>query len=198
MTATIRCANDQDASQVQAVYEPIVAETAISFELQPPDVVQMRRRIVDTLATYPWLVCDRGGELLGYAYACRHRLRLAYRWAVEVSVYVKDGNRRCGIGRALYSALFAILTDQGFCNAYAGLTLPNPPSVSLHEALGFQPVGVYRRIGFKLGAWHDVGWWQLSLAPYGNPPEPPHTFAALRITTGWEDIFVDAAGRIRV
>jgi len=131
----------------------------------------------------PWLVCADGrgprGPVLGYAYASRHRDRAAYQWSVDVSVYVHETARRKGIGRALYTSLFALLHLQGFCAAHAGITLPNEASVGVHECLGFRPVGVYPSVGFKLGAWRDVGWWQLPLRERQGEPAPPLSFAAV-------------------
>ena len=125
----------------------------------------MRGRLAKVLEPYPWLVCEDGGEVLGYVYATQHRERAAYRWSVDTSVYVRQGRQRRGVGRALYTSLLAVLPLQGYVNAYAGATLPNPASVGLHEAMGFQPVGVYRQVGFKYGAWHDVAWFQRPLQP---------------------------------
>jgi L-amino acid N-acyltransferase YncA len=180
MERTIRLATEDDAGQILAIYAPIVRETPISFEVEPPTVAAMRQRISDTLACFPWLVCEGAGELLGYAYGSRHRGRAAYDWSAEVSVYVHASARRSGVGRDLYRTLFEILRLQGFCNALAGATLPNPASVGLHESLGFQPVGIYRSVGYKFGAWHDVGWWQLSLRPHTACPAPPVPFRAMR------------------
>ncbi|HZL99660.1 MAG TPA: arsinothricin resistance N-acetyltransferase ArsN1 family B [Planctomycetota bacterium] len=168
----VRVARGDDAGSVAAIYAPVVRETAISFELEPPDEPAMRRRIEETLAVRPWLVCERDGELLGYAYAAMHRERAAYQWCVETSVYIAAAARRQGVGRALYAALLPLLARQGYVHAYAGITLPNAASVGLHETLGFRPIGVYRRIGFKLGAWHDVGWWDLTLPGSGLPARP--------------------------
>jgi L-amino acid N-acyltransferase YncA len=133
----------------------------------------------------PWLVCEHRGELLGYAYASPHRVRAAYQWSVDVSVYIHAQARRSGVGRGLYRSLFALLTLQGFYHAYAGITLPNPASVGLHESLGFQPVGVYRSVGYKLGAWHDVGWWQLALQERVPAPEPPLQPGTVRESAAW-------------
>jgi phosphinothricin acetyltransferase len=159
------------------IYSPYVRETAISFEDDPPDAEEMGRRIADTSTRYPWLAAESGGRVVGYAYASPHRVRAAYRWAADVAVYVEPGQQCRGIGRALYRALLELLTRQGVQVACAGITLPNQSSVRLHEALGFEPVGVYRRIGWKAGAWHDVGWWQRQLigAQQRVPPEvgPP-------------------------
>src|SRR5262249_33144374 len=144
------------AEPILAIYAPFCRETPISFETREPTTDEMRRRIAKTVKSLPWLVCEEGGLILGYAYASPHRERAAYGWSVDVSVYIREGLRRRGLGRALYTSLFAILQLQGFYNAVAGTALPNPGSVGLHQAMGFQPVGVYRNIGFKCGAWHDV------------------------------------------
>jgi phosphinothricin acetyltransferase len=187
MSATIRVALPEDAEAILTIYAPIVRETAISFEVEPPTRVAMHERIATTLRRLPWLVCDRQGEVLGYVYASPHRSRAAYQWSVDVSVYVQAQMRRAGIGRALYHTLFELLMLQGFYNCYAGITLPNPASVGLHEALGFQPVGVYQAVGYKLGAWHDVGWWQRALQPRPSLPSLPTAFEGLRQTsTAWE------------
>ena len=164
----------RDAAGCAAIYAPFVRDTAVSFEEQPPTEEEFARRIERLSERYPWLVAQAGGALAGYAYASAHRERAAYRWAAEVAVYVGEGHRRHGVGRALYGALFPLLERQGIQAVYAGVTLPNASSVGLHEALGFQPVGVFRRIGWKRGSWHDVGWWQLDLlAPADGPPAEP-------------------------
>ena len=172
ITPIIRLAAEFDAAQIQAIYSPIVSQTATSFEATPPTVDEMRQRIAATLADLPWLVCQRQGTILGYVYAAKHRARAAYQWSVEASAYVHVDARRMGVGRALYGSLFKILTLQGFYNVYAGITLPNPASVGLHEAMGFKPIGVYKGVGYKMNAWHDVGWWHLSLRPKTVPPQP--------------------------
>ena len=119
-------------------------------------------------AAHEWLVAERDGRVVGYAYGGTHRTRAAYNRTVEVSAYVDRSTHRSGIGRELYTALFERLRERGFRLLVAGITLPNDASVGIHEALGFEPVGVYRSIGFKNGEWWDVGWWQLDL---GSPPQ---------------------------
>jgi phosphinothricin acetyltransferase len=130
--------------------------------------------VATTLRTHPFLVAERDRAVVGYAYAAAHNDRAAYRWAADVSVYIAASAKRQGIGRALYTKLLQMLRAQGLVVACAGITLPNDASVALHEAFGFEPVGVYRGIGFKLGEWHDVGYWQLELVPRGEgaPTEP--------------------------
>ncbi|WP_049970961.1 arsinothricin resistance N-acetyltransferase ArsN1 family B [Haladaptatus cibarius] len=184
---TIRRAEVDDAPQITSIYAPIVRDTIISFETTPPNEKEMASRIRNTLPNYPWLVCEHEGDICGYAYATNHRTREAYQWSVDVSVYVHDSYRRSGIGRGLYESLFALLRKQGFYNAYAGIALPNPASVSLHESLGFEQVGTYEAVGYKHGAWHDVGWWHLQLVSTeenAERPEPPS--ALTEIDTGEE------------
>ncbi|MDR7482256.1 MAG: N-acetyltransferase family protein [Armatimonadota bacterium] len=194
----LRIATREDAPAICAIYAPIVRETAISFEIEPPSVAEMAHRIRTTLARYPWIVCAPGGAVLGYAYAGPHRTRAAYQWSVDVSIYVAAAARRRGVGRALYAALLEILRLQGFYNAFAGIGLPNPASVGLHEAMGFVPVGVYRTVGFKLGRWHDVGWWQRSLREAGSPPVAPVPFAQLRGDPAVAGALRDAARWLRL
>jgi len=169
----IRLAEAGDAGGIQAIYARVVTETPISFETEPPTAAEMNGRVDDTLPDHPWLVLDDGGRVLGYAYGHRFGDRAAYRWSVQCSIYVHADARGRGAGRALYSALIAVLRAQGYRQAFGGIALPNPASVALHESFGFEPVGVYRRVGWKLGAWHDVGWWQVPLAAGEGTPNPP-------------------------
>jgi phosphinothricin acetyltransferase len=172
---TIRHADAaRDAAGCAAVYGPFVSETVISFEERVPTAADFAARINRIEQTHPWLVAERDGAVAGYAYGCPHRERAAYRWAAEVTVYVDPAFHRQGVGRALYRALLELLRQQGLWVACAGVGLPNDPSVALHEALGFVPVGVYRRIGYKFGRWWDVGWYQLALQePTAGPPAEP-------------------------
>ena len=183
---SIRLAHPSDAPSALAIYAPIVAATAISFETEIPTAREIERRIATTLEFAPWLVLLEDGEMAGYAYASRHRERAAYRWCVDVSVYVGEKHRRRGVGRALYTSLFTLLRLQGFYAAHAGVTLPNGASVRLHESLGFRPVGVYPAVGFKQGVWHDVGWWQLPLRERAGEPQPLLTPDELRRQPGFE------------
>jgi phosphinothricin acetyltransferase len=172
---TIRSADPgRDAEACAEIYRPHVEEDVTSFEQTAPDAEEVAGRIGRALETHSWLVAEADGEVLGFAYACPHRSRAAYRWAVDVSVYVAAPHRGEGHGRRLYEALFAELRARGFRVACAGITLPNEASVALHEGLGFAPVGVYRGIGWKAGGWRDVGWWQLELSPGAeDPPAEP-------------------------
>ncbi len=187
MATTIRLVTEDDAGQILEIYAPFCRETPVSFETQPPTFDEMRQRIGKILKTHPWLVCDQDGLILGYAYASPHRERAAYVWSVDVSVYVREGRRRGGIGRALYTSLFALLKLQGYYNALAGTTLPNPGSIGLHQSMGFEPLGVYRNIGYKCGAWQDVAWWQLPLREANSEPEPPLEFQCFLGSDAWSD-----------
>jgi L-amino acid N-acyltransferase YncA len=185
MTTTLRLATPDDAAQVQRIYEPY-CHTPISFEAVPPSVDEVRQRIIKVLARFPWLVLEHHGVICGYAYAGLHRERAAYAWSVDTSVYVAQDRQGQGIGRALYTSLFELLVLQGYINAYAGVTLPNPASVGLHQAMGFRPVGVYEKVGHKCGVWHDIGWFQRSLQPPPDVPQPPKTQGELCGSPAWQ------------
>jgi phosphinothricin acetyltransferase len=172
---TIRDADPaRDAGACAAIYAPHVEGSPVSFEERAPDVAEMAARIERYGASHAWLVAEREGRVVGYAYATAFNERSAYRWSASVSVYVAEDARGAGVGRALYEALFDRLRERGFRMACAGITLPNEASVGLHESLGFEQTGLNREIGWKEGAWRDVGWFQLELAPAGEgpPPEP--------------------------
>ena len=164
---------DHDAAAVTAIYRPAIESTIASFEEPAPDAGAMAARMRTTLEQYPWLVATDGETVVGYAYAAPHAERAGYRWSVNVSAYVAPAFHSRGIGRRLYDELLPILRRQRFVNAYAGIALPNPASVALHEAIGMRRIGVFECVGFKFGAWHDVAWYGLRLTdPDGVPPEP--------------------------
>lgn len=198
MGPIIRLAAEDDAGAVRAIYAPFCAEGShVSFEVEVPSEGEIRRRIGATLGRHPWLVAEEGGQILGYAYAGPHRERAAYRWSVDVSVYIGDGRRRSGVGRGLYRSLFEILRLQGFVHAYAGATLPNEGSVGLHRAMGFEEVGVYRRVGFKAGAWRDVIWWSLALREPPESPAEPLCLDEARRLDGWSEALASGLSLIR-
>jgi phosphinothricin acetyltransferase len=171
--ADLRDATEHDAEACAAIYTPYVTDTAITFEIHPPPAAEMAVRIAAAARTHAWVVLADRGRIVGYAYGGPYKSRAAYRWSCEVSVYLERGRRRTGGGRALYQALFARLAARGFRTAVAGMTLPNDASVGLHRALGIEPVGTYRRIGWKHGAWHDVAWVQRTIAAGQDPPAAP-------------------------
>ncbi|MBB5982842.1 GNAT family N-acetyltransferase [Kribbella solani] len=169
----VRDAMASDAAACAAIYAPYVTGTAITFEIEPPSVAEMAARIAAARKTHAWLVLELDDQVIGYAYAGPMKPRAAYRWSCEVSVYLEQGRRRTGGGRALYEALFDRLAARGYRTAIAGMTLPNPASEGLHKSLGFEPIGTYRNIGWKLDTWHDVAWSQRPLAELPDPPTEP-------------------------
>ena len=197
MTPRIRLAAPHDGEALAVIYRPAVAGSVISFELEPPDGTEMTRRVQRILARTPWLVLELDDDVLGYAYAGPHRDRAAYQWSVDVSAYVRPDARRMGIARALYTSLFAVLARQGFRNAYAGITLPNEASVGLHTSVGFTPVGIYRSVGYKLGAWHDTGWFERPLAPHVREPAAPTPLPQLLSATGLDDALAAGLSAVR-
>ena len=159
----VRSATPVDSDALLAIYAPWVRDSVVSFELEVPSREEFRQRVSTILDRYPWLLCEEGNEVVGYAYAAPHRDRPAYRWSVEVSVYVDSAHHRHGVARLLYEALFDELRERGFYNAYAGMTLPNEASRGFHLSCGFEPIGVYRKVGYKMGSWRDVEWFGLAL-----------------------------------
>jgi phosphinothricin acetyltransferase len=186
MPRDIRVARSADAEALARIYAPYVTGSAISFELEPPCAEEMGARLAAYLTVAPWLLLAEDGEVLGFAYASRHCDRAAYRWSVDTTVYVREDARRRGLGRSLYTSLFALLRLQGFFVAHAGITLPNAASVGLHESLGFEPVGVYASVGYKNGRWHDVGWWRRPLREPVPAPAEPLSFAELERSPGFD------------
>ena len=201
--ANIRAANPADAAAIAGIYAPYCDGTVISFEETAPTADEMARRIASIGATRPWIVlesaCGPGasgdgapraeddGTVVGFAYASAHHERAAYRWSVSTAIYVARDHHRRGAGRALYTTLFALLRALGYRQATAGIALPNPASVGLHAAFGFAPVGVYRHIGYKMGGWHDVGWYQAEIQPVSAQPEEPLSVRDLADTSTWDN-----------
>jgi phosphinothricin acetyltransferase len=171
-TLTIRDARPADVPFLLDIYRPFVTDTAVSFELDPPSVEEFAERVAHAQSRWAWLVAEApGGAVAGYAYASAFRTRAAYQWTTETSAYVHPAHRGKGVGRELYRQLLGALAAKGFCNAYAGIALPNDASIALHRAAGFEAVGVFRRAGWKFDRWHDVSWWQLELQ--AAPPLEP-------------------------
>jgi L-amino acid N-acyltransferase YncA len=166
----IRSALSSDAERVLGIYREFVTQSAVTFETDPPDVDEMRARIQTALGSYAWLVFEEGPNILGYAYANQFHIRPAYRWSVEVSVYIDPRSQGKGIGRSLLDSLLDALVVRGYVNAFAGIALPNAASIRLFESRGFEQIALQKQVGFKLGRWRDVGWWQLRLAPATVPP----------------------------
>ncbi len=190
MESGIRVATLADASAVRRIYAPFCEDSAVTFEETVPTEAELVDRIEGTLETYPWLVCERDGEVVGYAYAGKLRKRRAYEWVVELSVYVAEDARRSGVGRALYESLFAILERQGVYDAYAVTTLPNPATVRFHERLGFERFADFPRVGYTQEEWHDVRWWRRELADKPENPERPIPFLEVRESDELSELLV--------
>lgn len=163
----VRPARSGDVEDIQAIYGPIVEETIISFETDVPSAAELLERIH---RSHEWLVYERGGRVVAYAYAAPFHPRAAYKWSVEVSIYVAPDARGTGVGKTLLADLLARLSERGFVNVFAGIALPNPASVALFESIGFEMIAHQKKVGFKLGAWHDVAWWQRQLRDPSIPP----------------------------
>ena len=210
--ANIRLATTADAAAIAAIYAPYCESTVISFEEAAPSSEEMARRISTIGATRPWIVLESAcgpsearsgrasasgggaprasendGVVVGYAYATPHNERWAYRWSVNTAIYIRRTHQRRGAGRALYTTLFDLLRHLGYYKAVAGITVPNPASVGLHEAMGFELVGVYRDVGYKLGLWRDVAWYQASIQPLPPEPPEPRAIGTLDGTAEWND-----------
>jgi L-amino acid N-acyltransferase YncA len=175
----LRLATPADAQGILDIYAPYIENTSFTFETEVPSTEDFAERIRTYLINWPWLVCEVDGIIAGYAYATRHRERTAYQWCVESSIYIHNDYQRAGIAKALYMALFEILKKQGFRNVYAVINLPNDKSVKFHETCGFSYFATYEKVGYKLGKWKNVGWWQLSINEYGDEPAAPIKFLEL-------------------
>jgi L-amino acid N-acyltransferase YncA len=166
----VRAARTGDFEAIAAILEPLIRHTAIHFAYQPLSAAELRDAWGRLRETYPFLVAEAGGEVVGFTKAGPWRERAAYLWTPECGVYVREDRKRTGVGRVLYARLFDILRQQGFHSVMAGIALPNDPSVRLHEAFGFVAVGQVPRAGWKHGRWHEVGFWQKDLAEAGTAP----------------------------
>jgi phosphinothricin acetyltransferase len=179
MSIVLRLASLRDDSALAAIYAPVVASTAISFELVAPGAADMRARLAAQPATKPWIVAELDGAVGGYAYASDFRGRPAYRFGVEVTVYVAEAARRRGVGLALYRSLLGLLAAQGYRRAFAGIALPNDASIALHRAVGFTEAGVVHAAGFKFDRWHDVAFFECALGALDVPPRDPRALDEL-------------------
>ena len=196
--ANIRLADSGDSAAIAAIYGPYCESSVISFEDTAPTVEEMARRVASVGTAKPWIVLEDNSAVVGYAYASAHHERAAYRWSVSTAIYIDRAHHRRGAGRALYTTLFALLRALGYRQATAGITLPNPASVGLHSAFGFAPVGVYRRIGFKRGSWHDVGWYQAEIQPAADTPAEPRLIRELAGTPEFEEAMTLGLAHYRI
>lgn len=189
---SIRLITESDAQAVLDIYKPYVLNTIISFEYEVPTLDEYLQRIKTNTEDYPWLVCLYENKIVGYAYASKHRARTAYQWSPESTVYLSPEVHRKGIARALYETLFALLRLQGHFNVYAGIGLPNDKSVGFHKAMGFEEIGVFKKVGYKLGNWHDTHWFQFSLAEHISNPPTPKKLNEVALTPEFQDVLKKA------
>lgn len=198
MPVSIRLVEETDAEAMLGIYAPIVRDTPISFETTVPSANEFRERIRTILHRFPWIVCDINGHVAGYAYATTFRTRAAYQWTVETTVYVHPAHRRRGVGTGLYATLLDALRAQGFHGAVAVITLPNPPSVALHESVGFKRMGVLNAAGYKHRQWYDVGYWTLALRPSEGVPSEIVPIREIVTTPAWTDATERGASCVRL
>lgn len=193
----IRLVSPTDAPQIHDIYAPIVRETPISFEYIVPEIDEIAGRITKTLQQYPWIVCEIDGQIAGYAYGSAFRSRTAYQWTTEVTAYIHPAFQRHGIGRGLYTSLFAILREQGYFNAVSVIALPNDASIGLHESMGFTKIGTFMNMGYKLEGWHNTGWWQLALCAMPTHPQAPIPIDELAKQFNFTDLLKTGQSLIR-
>ncbi|HEX6168869.1 MAG TPA: GNAT family N-acetyltransferase [Chitinophagaceae bacterium] len=176
MAGNIRIATKEDAAGMLEIYAPFILDSGITQETELPSVEDFQIRIISNLEERPWLACEINNEIAGYAYAGKHRERKGYQWCTEPSVYISEKFFGLGVAHALYTALFDILKIQGYVNAYAVITLPNDRSIAFHKKFGFEYLTTYKKIGYKLEQWHDVGWMQYEVNPHKENPGDPIKF----------------------
>lgn len=188
----IRLINTSDAAAALAVYAPYVLNTAISFEYDVPSLDDFKKKIEKISSQYPWLVCEYNGQIVGYAYGSTHRDRTGYQWSPESTVYLDEQYHRRGIARVLYETLFKLLKMQGYYSIYAGILSSNVKSVEFHRALGFEEIGLFKNIGYKLGEWHSNLWMQYFLQEHIAEPSMPIPFTAMTGTIELGNILNEA------
>lgn len=169
----LREAETSDAPAILEIYDHYVKNTVISFELETPPLTEFENRIRTIKENHPYILAERDGLIIGYAYAARHQSRAAYQWNAELSVYIHQNHTGQGLGPALYNTLIDLAGAMNLRNVYGCVATPNPASEKLHARLGFVTEGVFRRTGFKFGQWHDVTWFGKRLAEYPDPPAQP-------------------------
>lgn len=193
----IRMANQEDAEAILGIYEEYIKNTTVTFEIEVPTVAAFRERMERIMIQFPWLVCEIDGEIAGYAYASKHGERAAYRWSADLSVYISGKFQRRGIATAFYKALTELLRRQGYFTVYAGVSTPNPKSEAFHTALGFRNLGEFRNVGYKLGQWLGVTWYELALATYVPEPKEAISIWELSATERIEDVLKETKQYIR-
>ena len=188
----IRLINESDAEAALGIYTPYVRDTAISFEYEVPTIEDYLNRIKSSIADFPWLVCELNGQIIGFAYAGKHRYRSAYQWSTESTIYFTPKYHGFGIARILYKTLFSILKLQGYINVYAGVGLPNENSVAFHRAMGFEEIGIFKKVGYKMGKWHNTLWFQLFLSENISQPDLPKRLNEILASEDFKKIMIES------
>ena len=191
-TYEIRLINTGDIAGALAVYTPFVLNTAITFEYYVPTLDEFTTKVETITNGYPWLVYLHNGKVKGYAYGSIHRSKTAYQWSPESTIYLSSEAQGNGIGRILYETLFSLMRLQGYINVFAGVSLPNEQSESFQKSLGFEEIGVFKNIGYKLGKWHDTRWFQLHLAGHFDEPGQLKTITEIENEPAFQKILVEA------
>ena len=194
----IRLVEEQDFGGMLAVYAPNVINTAITFEYEVPSLEEYTERVKKIAAHYPCLVCVQNNQVAGFAYGSVHRVKTAYQWSTESTIYVDPKFHGKGVARILYHALLSVLELQGFINVYAGVTTPNPQSEQFHLAMGFAEIAVFERIGFKLGKWHDLKFFEMYLAEHTANPVAPVSIDKVKDTKAFQDVLGKANDLLNV
>lgn len=195
---SVRLINESDAPAVLDIYRPFVLNTIISFEYEVPSLDEFIQRMITITAEYPWLVCLYGNKIIGYAYAGKYKTRAAYQWSPESTIYLTPEFHHRGIAGILYETLFSLLRLQGYFNVYACIGLPNDESIGFHRALGFQEIGIFRNVGYKLGNWHDTHWFQLELAGHILNPPVPKKITEVASASAFQSILDAANERLKI
>ncbi len=189
----IRQATPEDAEAIINIYAGYIRNTTITFEVEVPTIEEFQKRMEQIQTQFPWLVCEIDGVVAGYAYGSKHAQRAAYRWSADLSVYIDERYHRRHIAAALYAALYAMLRAQGYYTVYAGVSTPNPKSEEFHLAQGFEVVGVYPNVGYKLGKWCTLTWYGLPLREYGDTPQEPKTLKEALTMQEMEEILANSS-----
>jgi L-amino acid N-acyltransferase YncA len=188
----IRLVEQKDTAALRDIYAYYVEHTYVSFEYTAPSATEFWERITATVLEFPWLVCTCNEKIIGYAYAHKHRVRDAYQWSPESTIYLASDFHTKGIGRVLYETLFNLLRLQGYHTVFAGVALPNDKSVGIHKKMGFEQIGVFNNVGYKNGKWHDTCWFQLPLQHMEVEPKAPVKLPDIQLNTEWNLIINNA------
>ncbi|MES2780776.1 MAG: N-acetyltransferase family protein [Bacteroidota bacterium] len=188
----IRLVEEKDTVALRDIYAHYVENTHVSFEYRAPDSEEFRERILTITEEFPWLVCLQNDKAIGYAYAHKHRLRDAYQWSPESTIYLAPDFHTKGIGSILYKTLFDVLKLQGYHTVFAGVALPNEKSVGIHQRMGFEDIGIFQKVGYKNGKWHDTRWFQLNLQGYSDEPVAPRKLQTVESTAAFARILTNA------